>query len=74
MKNFIEIIIIINAILLIILIILQQRGGSLGSVFGFSGSLQFSQRRGLEKHIYKFTWILAILFLFLSYLRIIIFK
>ncbi|GIW66364.1 MAG: hypothetical protein KatS3mg095_0262 [Candidatus Parcubacteria bacterium] len=73
MINFLDIIIILIAILLIILIVLQQRGESLGTIFGFSGSLSFSQRRGLEKYIYYLTWGLGILFLLLSYLRILFF-
>ncbi|MCS7183952.1 MAG: preprotein translocase subunit SecG [Patescibacteria group bacterium] len=68
-----DIIILLNGIFLVILILLQQRGGSLGTFFGFSGSLNFTQRRGLEKYFYHITWFLAILFLGLSYLRIVIF-
>ena len=64
MINFLDILIIFNAIILIILIILQQRGESLGTIFGFSGSFSFSQRRGLEKYIYYLTWIIIVLFLF----------
>lgn len=69
MKIILDVLIIVVASFLIFLIILQQRGGSLGTFFGFSGSLSFGQRRGLEKYIYQLTWFLAILFLFLSYLR-----
>lgn len=70
MSLVLDILIIITSIFLITLIIIQQRGGSLGSFFGFSGSLPFMQRRGVEKYIYQITWLLAIIFLFLSYLRI----
>lgn len=70
MAILLDITIIILASLLITLIILQQRGGSYGSLFGFSGSLPFFQRRGLEKYIFIFTWIIAVLFLLISLIRI----
>ncbi len=70
MKFLLDILIIFTAIILITLILLQQRGGAFGSLFGFSGSLPFFQRRGLEKYIFILTWIVVGLFLFLSLLRI----
>ncbi len=70
MAFLLDILIIILAIILITLIILQQRGGSYGSLFGFSGSLPFFQRRGLEKYIFIITWVIAVLFLLISLIRI----
>jgi len=70
MAKLIDMLIILNSVVLIILILLQQRGGSLGSLFGFSGTLPFFQRRGLEKYIYYLTWGLVFLFLLLSIVRI----
>jgi len=70
MKLLLDIVIILLSILLIGLILLQQRGGSYGSLFGFSGSMPFFQRRGLEKYIFILTWVVAILFIVFSILRI----
>ncbi len=70
MAKLIDIVIILNSIALIILILLQQRGGAYGSLFGFSGSLPFFQRRGFEKYLFYLTWILVFLFLILSIIRI----
>lgn len=69
MKLLLDILIIISASILIVLILLQQRGGSFGSLFGFSGNLPFFQRRGLERYIFILTWIIAVIFLLLSLIR-----
>jgi len=68
-NTFLDILIIINSIILIVLIILQQRGSNLGTFFGSWTSFNFTQRRGIEKNIYNLTWILVILFLLLSFVR-----
>lgn len=47
--------------LLIIAIMLQQKGSGLSSVFGGTGSI-YRTKRGLEKGLFVFTIILAILF------------
>jgi len=52
---------IISAILLIIAILLQQRGTGLGSAFGGEGAI-YRTKRGLEKGIFIFTIIIAIIF------------
>lgn len=70
METILDILVILLAVVLIILILLQQRGGSYGSLFGFSGSLPFFKRRGLEKYLFIITWIIAILFLLISLLRV----
>lgn len=70
MEIILDILVIILSITLIVLILLQQRGGSYGSLFGFSGSLPFFQRRGLEKYLFIITWVIAILFLVISLLRV----
>lgn len=51
----------VSAGLMIIGILLQTRGASLGAGFGASGEL-FTTRRGLEKSLYGFTIVLAIIF------------
>lgn len=56
---------IIISILLIIVILLQNRGTALGGVFGGSSSV-FLTKRGIEKKLFIFTIILAILFFAVS--------
>ena len=64
-----DIILILISISLIFLVIIQQRGGSLGTIFGYAGTMPFFQRRGLEKQIYYLTWILAFLLIILSLVK-----
>ncbi len=54
--------------LLIVTILLQQRGGSLGSAFGGSDT-SYATRRGMEKHIFWASIILAIAFIVLALLN-----
>ncbi|MFH1863651.1 MAG: preprotein translocase subunit SecG [bacterium] len=65
MNEFLLILGIIISVLLIILITIQAKGKGLGSTFG-SGSQSSFSRRGLEKLLYKFTFILAGLFIIVS--------
>ena len=59
-----------TAILLVALVLLQQRGASLGSAFaGDSGSF-YAARRGIQKHLYRGTIILSILFIALALARL----
>ena len=51
--------------LLIIAILLQQRGSSLGSAFGGSGT-SYTSRRGTEKHIFRASIVLTIIFIVLA--------
>lgn len=59
---------IITAILLIILILLQNQGSGLGEVFGGDGNV-FRKKRGIEKLLFQFTIITAILFFGVSLAR-----
>jgi protein translocase SecG subunit len=67
----ITIIQVILAVLLIAAILLQQRGSGLSSAFGGEGSI-YSTRRGAEKILFIATIIIAILFLGISFSRIIL--
>lgn len=58
------------AIFIISLILLQQRGAAGGTLFGEKTEF-FFKRRGLEKNFYYLTWILILLFTFVSLLKII---
>ena len=57
-----DIIQIIIAVLLITAILLQARGSGLGAAFGGEGNV-YRTKRGLEKSLFIFTIILAIIFL-----------
>ncbi len=46
-------------------ILLQARGAGLGSTFGGESSV-YRSRRGIEKRLFQFTILLAILFVLLS--------
>ena len=67
MQNIIIAIQIIISILLIIFVLIQNKGTGLGRVWGGS-SVSFS-RRGLEKALFKFTFITVGLFIIISILQ-----
>ena len=62
---------IVISIALIALILIQAKGTGLGRTFGSGGGTSFS-RRGLEKLIFKLTFVLAGLFLVISILQLVI--
>ena len=57
------------SIALIILILMQARGTGLGRTFGGGGGTSFT-RRGLEKLLFKATFVFVILFLVISVLSL----
>ena len=67
MKEFVQIFQMVIAVLLILSILSQQRSAGLSATFGGSGGFHVS-KRGAEKILYRFTIILAILFIFSSIL------
>ncbi|MFA5644092.1 MAG: preprotein translocase subunit SecG [Patescibacteria group bacterium] len=69
----IKIIQIVISILLIVVILLQNRGSALGGVFGGSNTV-FLTKRGIEKKLFIFTIILAILFFIISLGSILLYK
>lgn len=61
------------AVLLIASILIQQTGNSLGGAFG--GGDDFSAghtRRGIEKHLFNITIILAILFVISAFVALVV--
>jgi len=52
---------IVLAVLLVTAILLQQRGSGLGGVFGGEGNA-FQTRRGVERVLFIFTIVVAVLF------------
>lgn len=58
---------IIVALVLIFIILIQTRGsGGLGGIFGGAESSGFRTRRGVEQTLFRFTIILAVLFVVIS--------
>lgn len=64
---------IILSIILTAAILLQQRGSSLGGAFGGDNfSSAFHKRRGAEEFLFKFSIIVAILFVFATFLNVLL--
>lgn len=63
---------IVVSILLIVVILLQRSGAELGGAFGGSGDAIRYARRGAEKHLFRATIVLSIVFLGLSLLGILL--
>ncbi len=62
MQFYFNIALIILGVLLTTSILLQQRGSGLGGVFGGEGNV-FQTRRGVERYVFIFTIVVAVLFL-----------
>lgn len=62
---------IIIAVLLSALVLLQVKGTGFGRAWGGGGAANFS-RRGLENFVFKFTFVIAGLFLAISMLSLVI--
>ena len=71
MKNILTIAQIIISVSLIVLILMQARGTGLGRTFGGGSGASFS-RRGLEKLLFRLTFIVVGLFLIISILLLVI--
>lgn len=70
MKQILLIIQIVLSVLLIILVLLQPKGVGLGRSWGGGGEF-YKSRRGVEKIIFRFTTILAFLFLVSSVIAVV---
>jgi protein translocase SecG subunit len=71
MKQFLTIAQMIVSVGLIALILIQARGTGFGRSGGFGGSTSFS-RRGLEKLIFRMTFVFALIFIVISVLQLVI--
>ena len=61
------------SILLVVAILLQQRGSSLGGAFGGDNfSSAFNKRRGAEEFLFRFSIVVAILFVFSAFLNVLL--
>ena len=64
---------IILSILLVAAILLQQRGSSLGGAFGGDNfSSAFNKRRGAEEFLFRFSIGVSILFVFSTFLNVLL--
>jgi protein translocase SecG subunit len=71
MKQIFTIAQMVTSLILIGLILIQARGTGFGRSGGFGGNTSFS-RRGLEKLIFRLTFIMALIFIILSILQLVI--
>ncbi len=62
MQFYFNIALIVLGVLLTVAILFQQRGSGLGGVFGGEGNV-FQTRRGVERYLFIFTIVVAVLFL-----------
>lgn len=69
MELYLNIAIIILSVALIVAILLQAKGGGLGGILSDSGAV-FRTKRGIEKTLFQFTIILAVLFIAASLLML----
>lgn len=61
------------SVLLVIAILLQQRGSSMGGAFGGDNfSAAFNKRRGSEEFLFRFSIVIAILFVLSALLNLFI--
>jgi preprotein translocase subunit SecG len=61
---------VIISVLLISSILMQSRGTGLGSAWGGGVSTSYHSKRGLEKVLFRFTIVLAALFIIVSILAL----
>lgn len=69
MKQALTITMMIVSIILIVLILIQARGTGFGRSSGLGGGASFS-RRGLERLIFRLTFVVVALFLIISVLQL----
>ena len=64
---------IILSVLLIICVLLQQTGASVGGAFGGDNfSAGFHTRRGMEKHLFRATIVIGILFVLSAFVALLL--
>jgi preprotein translocase subunit SecG len=66
----VEVALIIIAVALVVAVLAQVRGGGLGGIFGGSGESAFRTRRGFERTLFRFTVVLAVVFVILCILSV----
>jgi len=73
MQTYLNVAQIVLSIALILVILFQVRGGGLGGIFGQADTV-YRTKRGLEKTLFQFTVVLAVLFIVVSIITLITFK
>ena len=73
MSLYMNIALIVVAVGLILAILFQVKGGGLGGIFGQSDTV-YRTRRGVEKTLFQFTIVLAVLFIILSIVTLLLGK
>jgi preprotein translocase subunit SecG len=66
----VQIALIIIAVALVATVLAQVSGGGLGGIFGGSGESAFRTRRGFERTLFRFTIVLAVVFVILCMLSV----
>lgn len=66
----VQLALIIIAVALVATVLAQVRGGGLGGIFGGSGESAFRTRRGFERTLFRFTIVLAVVFIVLCILSV----
>jgi preprotein translocase subunit SecG len=57
---------IVICVTLVVLVLLQAKGAGLGSMFGGDSSAIYRTRRGLERRMFQFTVLMAVVFVVVS--------
>jgi len=70
MKTALTLIQMAASVLIVVLVLMQARGTGFGRSGGFGGSTSFS-RRGLEKFIFRSTFVVAGVFIIVSILQVV---
>ncbi len=68
LRTALNIVQLIVSIVLIGIVLMQAKGSSIGTIFGGAESSIYRTRRGLEKRLFQFTILLAVVFVALSIL------
>lgn len=71
MGTYLRIALIFISLVLTALVMLQAKGGGVNAMMGGEGGI-YRTRRGLERSLYNFTIILAGLYLFVSFLTVLV--
>lgn len=72
METYLDIALIITSIALILSVILQSKGAGLGGFSGADTGGVFTQRRGIEKTLFRITIGLSVLFFLLAIITVIV--
>ncbi len=72
METYLDIALIITSIALILSVILQSKGAGLGGLTGNDTGGIFTQRRGIEKTLFRITIALSLLFFLLAIVTVMV--